>query len=156
LTLCLWCVGSGDKAKSFQHIQECHLSLPHIIAPTARERRIGTPTMASSYLVFAPTAAREWTVISMSELKACPYDAQSIQDCQVCMSDAPHAYCCKLECREHEFCRGCTWSRTSGESEGKRMSRNSTAAQRWKARAAHEAYIHRTPIWRRTGERGEG
>ena len=59
LMLCLWCVGSGDKA-SFQHIQECHLSLPHIIAPTARERRIGTPTMASSYLVFAPTVAQRW------------------------------------------------------------------------------------------------
>lgn len=27
--------------------------------------------------------------------------------CEECMKDAPHDYCCKLECGEHEFCRGC-------------------------------------------------
>lgn len=25
--------------------------------------------------------------------------------CEECMKDAPHDYCCKLECGEHEFCR---------------------------------------------------
>lgn len=28
-------------------------------------------------------------------------------DCKECMHDAPHEYCCKIECREHEFCKGC-------------------------------------------------
>ena len=28
-------------------------------------------------------------------------------DCAVCMYDAPHWYCCRLECGEHEFCRNC-------------------------------------------------
>ena len=27
--------------------------------------------------------------------------------CEECMKDAPSDYCCKLECGEHEFCRGC-------------------------------------------------
>ena len=27
--------------------------------------------------------------------------------CEECMSDAPHDYCCKCECGEHEFCREC-------------------------------------------------
>ena len=27
--------------------------------------------------------------------------------CEKCMEDAPHDYCCKLECGEHEFCKGC-------------------------------------------------
>ena len=27
--------------------------------------------------------------------------------CEECMKDAPYDYCCKLECGEHEFCRGC-------------------------------------------------
>ena len=27
--------------------------------------------------------------------------------CDECMKDAPHDYCCELECGEHEFCRGC-------------------------------------------------
>ena len=27
--------------------------------------------------------------------------------CKECMKNAPHDYCCKLECGEHEFCRGC-------------------------------------------------
>lgn len=27
--------------------------------------------------------------------------------CDECMSDAPFNYCCKCECGEHEFCRGC-------------------------------------------------
>ena len=27
--------------------------------------------------------------------------------CKECMSDAPHEYCCKIECREFEFCKGC-------------------------------------------------
>ena len=28
-------------------------------------------------------------------------------NCEECMKDAPHDYCCELECGEHEFCRGC-------------------------------------------------
>lgn len=27
--------------------------------------------------------------------------------CEECMKDAPHDYCCKHECGEHEFCSGC-------------------------------------------------
>ena len=27
--------------------------------------------------------------------------------CEECMKDAPYEYCCKIECGEHEFCRGC-------------------------------------------------
>ena len=30
--------------------------------------------------------------------------------CDICMKDAPHPYCCKKECGEHEFCRGCNHS----------------------------------------------
>lgn len=29
------------------------------------------------------------------------------ESCENCMKDSPHPYCCKLECGEHEFCRGC-------------------------------------------------
>ena len=29
------------------------------------------------------------------------------KDCNECMFDAPYEYCCKVECNEHEFCRGC-------------------------------------------------
>lgn len=29
------------------------------------------------------------------------------ESCENCMKDAPNPYCCKLECGEHEFCRGC-------------------------------------------------
>lgn len=28
-------------------------------------------------------------------------------NCQDCMEDAPYHFCCKKECGEHEFCRGC-------------------------------------------------
>ena len=28
--------------------------------------------------------------------------------CKACMFDAPHEYCCKIECGEHDFCRHCT------------------------------------------------
>ena len=28
--------------------------------------------------------------------------------CEECMFDAPHEYCCKIECGEHDFCRHCT------------------------------------------------
>lgn len=27
--------------------------------------------------------------------------------CKECMKYAPYEYCCKFECGEHEFCRGC-------------------------------------------------
>ena len=29
--------------------------------------------------------------------------------CEECMKGAPYAFCCKRECREHEFCRGCSY-----------------------------------------------
>lgn len=29
--------------------------------------------------------------------------------CRECMGSAPFPYCCKLECGQHEFCRGCTY-----------------------------------------------
>ena len=28
--------------------------------------------------------------------------------CDDCMYDAPHGYCCKLECGDHDFCDGCS------------------------------------------------
>lgn len=31
--------------------------------------------------------------------------------CNECMKDAPYKYCCKLECREHEFCRECNYNK---------------------------------------------
>ena len=27
--------------------------------------------------------------------------------CAECMKDAPYHWCCRMECGEHEFCRGC-------------------------------------------------
>ena len=27
--------------------------------------------------------------------------------CDECMFDAPYHWCCRLECGQHEFCRGC-------------------------------------------------
>ena len=33
--------------------------------------------------------------------------------CNECMFDAPYVFCCKLECGQHEFCRGCE-SKSSG------------------------------------------
>lgn len=34
----------------------------------------------------------------------CVNDAKPCSDC---MKDAPYIFCCKRECGEHEFCRGC-------------------------------------------------
>ena len=31
------------------------------------------------------------------------------KDCNECMKDSPYPFCCKVECGEHEYCRGCTW-----------------------------------------------
>lgn len=30
-----------------------------------------------------------------------------INQCKDCMNDAPYNYCCRMECGQHEFCRGC-------------------------------------------------
>lgn len=30
-------------------------------------------------------------------------------NCNECMNGAPYKFCCKLECREHEFCRNCSY-----------------------------------------------
>ena len=30
-----------------------------------------------------------------------------INECLECMKDAPWRWCCRMECGEHEFCRGC-------------------------------------------------
>ena len=35
------------------------------------------------------------------------YVTWMLKECKECMKDAPHDYCCKLECGEHEFCKGC-------------------------------------------------
>ena len=35
--------------------------------------------------------------------------------CNECMKDAPYDFCCKVECGEHEFCRGCEVSSRGGE-----------------------------------------
>lgn len=37
--------------------------------------------------------------------KQCEY----YKSCDECMKDAPYRFCCRLECCEHEFCRGCLW-----------------------------------------------
>lgn len=29
--------------------------------------------------------------------------------CEECMKGAPFRWCCKIECGEHEFCRGCQY-----------------------------------------------
>lgn len=29
------------------------------------------------------------------------------EQCKKCMYDAPYPYCCKRDCDQHEFCRGC-------------------------------------------------
>jgi len=35
-------------------------------------------------------------------------DDEAIDECLKCMKDAPwHWWCCRMECGEHEFCRGC-------------------------------------------------
>lgn len=39
--------------------------------------------------------------------------------CQSCMEGAPYSYCCRLECGEHEFCRGCNISKKPIPSECK-------------------------------------
>lgn len=30
-------------------------------------------------------------------------------NCNDCMNGAPYKFCCKLECREHEFCKNCSY-----------------------------------------------
>ena len=30
-------------------------------------------------------------------------------NCSECMKGSPYRFCCKDECGEHEFCRGCTY-----------------------------------------------
>ena len=30
-------------------------------------------------------------------------------DCSECMKGSPYRFCCKDECGEHEFCRGCAY-----------------------------------------------
>lgn len=30
-------------------------------------------------------------------------------DCEDCMKGAPYKFCCRDECYEHEFCRGCDY-----------------------------------------------
>ena len=33
-----------------------------------------------------------------------------IKLCKECMEGAPYNYCCKIECGQHEFCRGCKYT----------------------------------------------
>ena len=35
--------------------------------------------------------------------------------CEECMKGAPYVFCCKRECGEHEFCRGCTYQKSLEE-----------------------------------------
>lgn len=39
----------------------------------------------------------------------CPYEDPTGALCKVCqiINRMPHAYCCLIECMEHEFCRSC-------------------------------------------------
>ena len=32
-------------------------------------------------------------------------------NCNESMKNAPHNYCCKLECGEHEFCKECDYNK---------------------------------------------
>ena len=34
---------------------------------------------------------------------------QNCNNCNECMKGYPYNFCCKDECGEHEFCRGCTY-----------------------------------------------
>lgn len=51
--------------------------------------------------------------------KTCKH-SQKYSDCKECMKGAPFDFCCRIECREHEFCRGCTFIKTSSNDEKER------------------------------------
>lgn len=48
--------------------------------------------------------------------KTCKYRPK-YNGCKECMKGAPFDFCCRYECREHEFCRGCTFIKTSSNNE---------------------------------------
>lgn len=37
--------------------------------------------------------------------------------CAECMLGAPYIFCCRKTCREHEFCKGCTYPDFFGKKE---------------------------------------
>ena len=43
------------------------------------------------------------------KLTILPYNNEENNDCKCkeCMINAPYRFCCKIECGEHEFCKGC-------------------------------------------------
>ena len=45
--------------------------------------------------------------MKMKNYKCDETDKNSV--CAECMPGAPYLFCCKKECREHEFCKGCTY-----------------------------------------------
>lgn len=46
--------------------------------------------------------------LTMDELKPCEkHEFGLVHDCSECMNGAPYTFCCRIECGEHEFCRGC-------------------------------------------------
>ena len=40
--------------------------------------------------------------------KKCKSNPNS-NNCKICMKDAPYEFCCRDECGEHEFCKGCNY-----------------------------------------------
>lgn len=48
--------------------------------------------------------------VRMSKNDRCPMDIGVRTTCARCMAGAPYHQCCRLECHQHEFCRGCQWN----------------------------------------------
>lgn len=48
--------------------------------------------------------------VRMSKNDRCPMDIGVRTTCVRCMAGAPYHQCCRLECHQHEFCRGCQWN----------------------------------------------
>jgi hypothetical protein len=49
------------------------------------------------------------TILKGEIIMNCPYEKTSLAKCSKCQTeyDMPFAFCCLIECMEHEFCRGC-------------------------------------------------
>ena len=61
--------------------------------------------------IYSIETAKGGLTMELIDKEACY--GQSAKDCQACMSGAPYDFCCKHECGEHEFCRGCSYGRKS-------------------------------------------
>ena len=66
---------------------------------------------------YSRIAMHDWLFADINENIDMSGDCKGLNQnniCEECMFDAQHDYCCKLECGEHEFCRGC---QNAGEQE---------------------------------------